>query len=76
MNLGQKILPFVIVFGILSGCSQYSYEQERKIKPLGKIPLFEDSYCDREYNEGFFEDFPCDEDIFPERKRYWIEDSL
>ncbi len=76
MNLYQKIVPTIIILGILSACAPYpSKIQEKREYRENRINLF-DEQCNKRYNEGpFFEDIPCDEDIFPRKDNNdWVEE--
>lgn len=75
MNLYQKIVPIVIVLGVLGSCTQYSFpEREKKIYLEIKEDLF-DELCNKEYNEGpFFDDMSCSEDIFSRKNNDWVEE--
>ena len=75
MNLYQRIVPLVVIFGILGSCTpNYSKFQKKREYQENKINLFDES-CQSGYNEGpFFDNMLCDEDIFPRKNNDWYED--
>jgi len=71
-----RFFSLVTILGIIgTGCGiPYQQPNKNEYREI-RIQLFNDiTDCYDQYNEGpFFENFPCDDDIFPNENRDWVE---